>query len=180
MHAMDRDLRDLHDALLDLSGIMNRPQPDATLIAEAGIELDRALFPLLVRIERRGPIGVVELAELVGRDHSTVSRQVAKLESLGLVERRPGAKDRRVRETAATPKARELTDALDEARQRLWTRALATWTPTERRELTRLLRKLADEAGRWFTGIRNSAAAPAPGSPPPRPPIPLRRSRRPR
>lgn len=152
MHAMDRDLRDLHDALLDLSGIMNRPQPDAALIAEAGIELDRALFPLLVRIERRGPIGVVELAELVGRDHSTVSRQVAKLESLGLVERRAGAMDRRVREAATTLKGRALTDALDEARQRLWTQALATWTQTERDELTRLLRKLADEAIDWVDG----------------------------
>ena len=146
MHAMDTDLRDLHEALLDLSGVMNRPQPDAILIAEAGIELDRALFPLLVRIERRGPIGVVELAELVGRDHSTVSRQVARLESLGLVERRPGARDRRVREASATPKARELTNALDEARQRLWTRALSDWSPADRRDLARLVRKFADRA----------------------------------
>jgi len=151
MHAMDQDLRELHEALLDLSGLMNRPQPDAALIAEAGIELDRALFPLLVRIDRRGPIGVVELADLVGRDHSTVSRQVAKLEKLGLVERRPNGQDRRVREAVTTTKARALTHALDEARQRLWTQALSTWTGAERRDLVRLLRKLADQATGWVT-----------------------------
>ena len=67
---------------------MNRPQRDEALIREAGIPLDRALFPLLVGIERFGPIGVVELADRVGRDYTTVSRQVAKLESLGLAERR--------------------------------------------------------------------------------------------
>ena len=154
MHAMNQDLRELHEALLDLSGLMNRPQPDAVLIAEAGIELDRALFPLLVRIDRRGPIGVVELAELVGRDHSTVSRQVAKLESLGLVERRPGAQDRRVRETVTTAKARKLTQALDEARERLWTQALSSWTAAERRDLVRLLRKLADQATDWVKAAR--------------------------
>lgn len=146
---MDDDLRSLHEALLDLSGLMNRPQPDAALIAEAGIELDRALFPLLVRIDRRGPIGVVELAELVGRDHSTVSRQVARLEQLGLVERRPGAEDRRVREAVATPAAKRLTGALDEARQRLWSRALSNWSAADRHDLVRLLRKLADQADDW-------------------------------
>jgi DNA-binding MarR family transcriptional regulator len=146
---MDDDLRSLHEALLDLSGIMNRPQPDAVLIAEAGIKLDRALFPLLVRIDRRGPIGVVELAELAGRDHTTVSRQVAKLESLGLVTRGPDPNDRRVRVAATTARARELTRALDAARQRLWTQALSTWTPSDRRNLVRLMRKLADQATEW-------------------------------
>jgi DNA-binding MarR family transcriptional regulator len=154
IHGMQNDLRDLHEALLDLSGVMNRPQPDSLLIAEAGIQLDRALFPLLVRIDRRGPIGVVELADLAGRDHTTVSRQVAKLESLGLVTRSPNPNDRRIRMAATTEKARELTRALDAARERLWTQALSTWTPAERRDLVRLLRKLADQATDWMNDRR--------------------------
>ena len=146
---MKDDLRELHGALMDLIGVFNRPQPDARLIAEAGISLDRALFPLLVRIERRGPIGVVELADLAGRDHSTVSRQVAKLESLGLVDRRPGSPDRRVREAVVTDKGRRMTDALDEARGRLQEAALADWSPQDRKDLVRLVRKLADQAMGW-------------------------------
>jgi DNA-binding MarR family transcriptional regulator len=143
---MEDDLRQLHDAMMDLVGVINRPEPDARLIAEAGIPLDRALFPLLVRIERKGPIGVVELADLAGRDHSTVSRQVAKLESLGLVERRPGQTDKRVREAVVSAKGRAMTDALDEARQRLRGPILAKWTAQDRKDLIRLMRKLADEA----------------------------------
>ena len=146
IHAMEDDLRQLHDAMMDLVGVINRPEPDARLIAEAGIPLDRALFPLLVRIERKGPIGVVELADLAGRDHSTVSRQVAKLESLGLVERRPGKADKRVREAVVSPKGRAMTDALDDARQRLQGPILAKWTAQDRKDLVRLMRKLADEA----------------------------------
>jgi DNA-binding MarR family transcriptional regulator len=143
---MEDDLRQLHDAMMDLVGVINRPEPDARLIAEAGIPLDRALFPLLVRIERKGPIGVVELADLAGRDHSTVSRQVAKLESLGLVERRPGKTDKRVREAVVSPKGRAMTDALDAARQRLQGPILAKWSAQDRKDLVRLMRKLADEA----------------------------------
>src|SRR5580658_2741637 len=96
-------LRLLHMSMLEIFAVMNLPRRDEVLIREAGIPLDRALFPLLVHIERFGPIGVVDLACRVGRDYTTVSRQVAKLESLGLVSRQPGARDRRVREAVITP-----------------------------------------------------------------------------
>ncbi len=69
---MQRDLLLLREALLDLTGILNRPQSDAALIEQAGVNLDRALFPLLVRVERRGPLAIGELAELCRRDYSTV------------------------------------------------------------------------------------------------------------
>ena len=90
--------------MLDIVSVMNRPARDEFLIRAAGIPLDRALFPLLVSIERFGPIGIVDLADRVGRDHTTVSRQVARLESLGLVRRQGNAADRRVREAIVSPK----------------------------------------------------------------------------
>ena len=99
-------LRQLHGAVLDIVGVINEPQRDEFLIRKAGIPLDRALFPLLVGIERFGPIGVVELAGRVARDYTTVSRQVAKLESLGLVTRQESAGDRRVHKAAVTAKER--------------------------------------------------------------------------
>jgi len=139
-----RQLRDLHAAMLDLVSLMNQPQRDATLLAAAGIPLDRALFPLLVGIERRGPIGVVDLADSVGRDYTTVSRQVAKLESLGLVARRGRPADRRVREATVTPAGKAMTDRLDAARERLGRAIFATWETHDIDELARLMRKFAD------------------------------------
>lgn len=103
---LSKQIRTLHGALIEIVSAMNRPQRDEVLIKAAGIPLDRALFPLLVGIERLGPIGVVELADRAGRDYTTVSRQVAKLESLGLVERREGKADRRVREAVISAKGR--------------------------------------------------------------------------
>ena len=143
---MDTDLRELHETLIDLVGFFNQPQRDAILIKEAGISLDRALFPLLVRVERRGPMGIVELAGLAGRDYTTVSRQVAKLEGLGLVTRRAGQKDGRVSEVAVTTKGKAMTDALDAARERLAGPILAKWSEQDRQDLTRLLRRFVDDA----------------------------------
>ena len=136
-------LRQLHGALLDIVSVMNRPQRDEALIKAAGIPLDRALFPLLVVIERFGPIGVVELADRVGRDYTTVSRQVARLESLGLARRRAGA-DRRVREALVTAKGKAMTDRLDAARERIGRAIFKTWERSEIDELVRLMRKFAD------------------------------------
>lgn len=140
------NIRMMYGAVLDLVSIMNQPQRDARMIEEAGITLDRALFPLLVGIGRVGPIGVVDLADRVGRDYTTVSRQVAKLESLGLIERRAARGDKRVREAVILPAGKKMTDAIDQARDRALTRMLADWSLEDIELLAPLLRRLADSA----------------------------------
>jgi DNA-binding MarR family transcriptional regulator len=141
---ISRQLRVLHGAVLDIVAAMNRPQRDEFLIRAAGIRLDRALFPLLVGVERFGPIGIVDLAERVGRDYTTVSRQVARLEGLGLVRRQSSATDRRVRQAAVTPKGKAMTDLVDAARERIVRRILASWNARDVEALVRLMRKFAD------------------------------------
>ncbi len=137
-------LRSLHAALIDIMAVMNRPQRDELMIRAAGIKLDRALFPLLVLIERLGPIGVVELAERVGRDYTTVSRQMAKLDDLGLVTRQESAADRRVREAVVTAEGKTMTDRIDAARERISRSIFASWDEQDIDDLVRLMRKFAD------------------------------------
>lgn len=146
---MKKDLELLREALLDLTGILNRPQPDAALLAAAGVELDRALFPLLVRVGKRGPLAIGELAELAGRDYTTVSRQVTTLEEQGLVTRTPSASDARVKEVRLTARGERITEKLDAAREQLMTRLLKEWDRQEVSHLARLLRRLADDAARF-------------------------------
>ena len=138
--------RELHAALLRLVGFLNSPQADAALLSEAKIVLDRALFPLLVRIERLGPIGVGRLAELAGRDYTTVSRQTAKLEEDGLIVRQSVDHDRRVTSLATTAKGRKVAKALDEARNRLVGPVLSRWPERDVDEFVRLLEKFVDDA----------------------------------
>jgi DNA-binding MarR family transcriptional regulator len=137
-------LRVLHGALLSIVSAMNRPQRDEELIKQARIRLDRALFPLLVVIERVGPIGVVDLADRVGRDYTTVSRQTAKLETLGLIKRRESASDGRVREAVITAKGKAMTDLVDAAREKIGRAIFKTWDARDFNELVRLMRKFAE------------------------------------
>ena len=144
---ISEQVRAIHMAMLDIVSAMNRPQRDAAMIDEAGIKLDRALFPLLVGIGRFGPIGVVDLADRAGRDYTTVSRQVAKLDDFGLVERKAAAKDARVREAVLTVAGRQMVERVDRARVRIGARLFEDWEEADIDALARLVRKLADALG---------------------------------
>ncbi|TAL34301.1 MAG: MarR family transcriptional regulator [Phenylobacterium sp.] len=141
---------ELHDILLQVSGVMNRSDVDARFLTRAGVKLDRALFPLLTRIGSAGPLGAVELAGLVGRDHSTVSRQVSRLEELGLIQRTPSPADGRIRLLSPTASGKQMLAEFARTRRRLTEEYFADWSDHEQAELLRLLRKMA-------TGIDRAA-----------------------
>tara|TARA_R110000868_G_scaffold63367_1_gene191353 strand:- start:3240 stop:3692 length:453 start_codon:yes stop_codon:yes gene_type:complete len=142
---------DLHAAFFDLIGFFNRPEPDAALIAAAGIKLDRALFPLLVRIGLKAPVSVVELGHISGRDHSTVSRQVKVLEELGLVERQASPHDQRVRLLKPSAEGRAMLKRLTVARRAVMEDVFAGWSEKDRAAMLKLLQravKATAEVGR--------------------------------
>jgi len=143
---------DLHDALLTLVGTFNRPQRDEFMIKASTVELDRALFPLLVQISRFGPIGVVELADRVGRDYTTVSRQVAKLEEAGLAQRQKNVKDKRINEAAITQAGRAMTNKIDAAREKIYEKVFLQWPEDDRIELERLLKQFVND----FTSLEKT------------------------
>ena len=131
-------------ALLDLVSFLNSPQRDGDLLRAAGVSLDRALFPLLVRLGMQGPLGVAELADQVGRDHTTVSRQLAKLEELRLVARPENRGDRRLRAAQLTRDGRKIFHAITRARRRALSKALAGWSDADCKALSSLTRRFAD------------------------------------
>jgi DNA-binding MarR family transcriptional regulator len=131
-------------ALLDLMGCMNSPRQDEVLLREAGVSLDRALFPLLVCLNHAPALGVGELADMVGRDSSTISRQIAKLEELGLVKRRPSKADLRINKATITRSGARTIETIVNARRRLLSQLLQDWTEEERTNLPRLMQKLAN------------------------------------
>jgi DNA-binding MarR family transcriptional regulator len=156
---------DIHAVLLQLNGYMNRPDLDQAFLARAGVKLDRALFPLLTRIGLYHPISVVELASLVGRNHSTVSRQAAKLEVLGLVQREAAKGDLRIRLLEPSARGWKMLDQFASERRRFVKERLGDWTEEERAKLLDLLR-------RFSATIANVETKPEPGDPPPGPEAP--------
>jgi DNA-binding MarR family transcriptional regulator len=137
------DYESLAQALIEVVGMLNSPRQDEILLRQAGVSLDRALFALLVRIGAADSLNVAALAEQVGRDQSTVSRQMAKLEAMGLVERRAAKSDQRSREAAITGDGRQLVRAITKARRRLLEQLLSGWSAADVQSLARLNRRLA-------------------------------------
>ncbi len=133
---------ELHAAALAIADFVNRSDVDARLLADSGVKLDRALFPLLSRISMAGEIGTMALANLIGRDHSTVSRQTAKLEELGLVVRVPSAEDARVRRLAPSDNGKTLIRKVRNVRRKMLERHFRGWTDQDREVLVQLLKRM--------------------------------------
>lgn len=140
---ISEQMKVLHGSLISIVSVMNRPRNDERLIRDAGVKLDQALFRLLVTIERVGPIGVVELADRLGRDYTTISRQVARLEKLELITRRGNPQDRRIREAVVSAKGKAMTEQFDAARERLGRQIFQDWSQGDLDALVRLMGKFA-------------------------------------
>jgi DNA-binding MarR family transcriptional regulator len=132
----------LHEALLNLTGFLNRPQSDTVLLRRAGSTLDRALFPLLLRADLPEQMTVGELADAVGRHHTTVSRQVTVLEQQGLVRREVDPLDKRHAVVEVTETGRAEAARIAAARHKVMTEVFAGWTSDEKADLVRLITKL--------------------------------------
>jgi DNA-binding MarR family transcriptional regulator len=135
---------DYYDVWLNLLGRTSRPRFRALILNRAGVTLDADLAQYLVHIDLRGPIGVLELAELVERNHPKVSRALARLEQLGLVKRAAAAHDRRIKTASVTAKGHRVVEAINQGRRRILDEALADWNERDRIELARLTRRFAD------------------------------------
>lgn len=140
MHRLDHALG---PAISELISFINDPRHDRHLMTEAGLTFDPVFMPLLVRLGASGEAGVVELAGQLGRDHSTISRQMTKLETAGLLERLPSQADGRVRAARLTARGLDAFEDLGQARRRLLDRVLADWADDDREALGRLLLRFA-------------------------------------
>jgi DNA-binding MarR family transcriptional regulator len=136
-------LKALHEALLQIVNVLNRPQGDNVILTRAGVSLDTALFPLLVRVAMQRNLTIGALADQVGRDYSTVSRQITRLQDLGLVDSEPSETDRRQRVLSVTAAGRNTLKKIDRARNSVMSEALDGWSQDEITELARMTTRLA-------------------------------------
>jgi DNA-binding MarR family transcriptional regulator len=135
---------DYYDVWLGMLGRVSRPNFVALILDRAGVTLDAELCQYLVHLDLRGPTGVLELAELVDRNHPKVSRSLARLEKLGLVERAAADYDRRVKTAAVTAEGRRVVAAINLGRRRILDEVFTDWSEADRVALARLTRRFSD------------------------------------
>lgn len=132
---------ELSGQLIRLLRLMERKQvqyqtehPDA---------VERATYLLLVHLVKDGPRRAGELAEAVHSDPSTISRQVAHLVRLGLVERTADPEDGRATQLAATEEGRRVFEENRRVRIERIAEMLEEWPVGDRRQLAELLGRFA-------------------------------------
>lgn len=106
--------------------------------------LEGAAFALLMMLCKEGPQRTSALAAMACVDPSTVSRQVAQLVELGLVERLADPRDGRATLLAATALGEAKHRVTHERRERAFDAMLADWPEDDVRRLAELLSRLND------------------------------------
>jgi DNA-binding MarR family transcriptional regulator len=100
------------------------------LSGELHPDLDGSAYGLLALLQDLGPLRAGDLVTRLGQDKSTVSRQVAKLVELGLVDRTADPVDGRAQVLAASQEGTARLARIRAARRSRWAADLADW-PTE-------------------------------------------------
>jgi DNA-binding MarR family transcriptional regulator len=106
-----------------------------------GPEADHSPLFLLIKLVRRGPCRASALAELVGADPSTVSRQVASLVKAGLVRRQADPDDGRACLLVPTELGIVRVGEYADRRAAAMAPLIRDWTAADRADFLRLIRK---------------------------------------
>ncbi|WP_042412532.1 MarR family winged helix-turn-helix transcriptional regulator [Streptacidiphilus anmyonensis] len=139
--APDSAPAELYDQLQYQVAIFARRVEQARIgaLGEQRNSMDRAAFLLLNRLDRSGPVGVKALAQAMGIDSSTVTRQVAPLVDCGLVDRVPNPDDGRAVLLELSDQGRRRLEEVRSSRQELMRVLLADWPAGDRETFVELL-----------------------------------------
>ncbi|WP_346620417.1 MarR family transcriptional regulator [Blastococcus montanus] len=114
----------------------------ARLARELHPDLDGAAYGLLALLEDAGPLRASDLVARLGLDKSTVSRQVASLVDLGLVDRAADPEDGRAQVLSPSAEGSARLSRIRSARRARWESDLAGWPADDVATLAALLGRL--------------------------------------
>jgi DNA-binding MarR family transcriptional regulator len=133
-----------------LARIPTRSRSYGLVLARAGLFLERSAYPILACLKDLGSVRMTELADAIGIDLSTLSRQVAVLERRKLVVRAVDPSDARVRTLRPTESGASALGKIAEAHQLFIGETLTEWTQSDREALCQLMERLATDAERYL------------------------------
>jgi DNA-binding MarR family transcriptional regulator len=157
---------ELEQALTRLMRQASRPAFYRRLAEASGVPLDRSAYATLMRVSELGPARLTDVAEAVGIDISTASRQIRALETLGLVSRRADATDQRAFHVTLTAEGTRTLERTRRARQDAMRDMLAAWDDDDVGVLAALLERLTVEMARLGPGPARGPVPVAPAEPP--------------
>ncbi|ROS76562.1 MarR family winged helix-turn-helix transcriptional regulator [Cellulomonas sp. PhB143] len=118
-------------------------------------DLDASAYPLLSHVEANPGVRATELSLHFGIGAATVSRQLSRLEELGLIARTTDPSDSRGQLLVPTPEGRRRVAEARSGRVDALAEALAGWRPADVSRLAGLLGRYSQDITRWLQSDRD-------------------------
>jgi DNA-binding MarR family transcriptional regulator len=123
----------------------SRPDVRRSLLAEGGEQFSPTDTWLLGHLAEGSAMRMRQLAEWQGVDKSTITAQINRLESRGLVVREADPSDRRAVLVRATAEAHDIVASNSATARALLDTLVASWSTAERSQLAALLDRFVAE-----------------------------------
>ncbi len=130
-------VRELFQAMTRRIGLLNK-----TCCSVEGVDVSVVQSHILYEIDRNHQPSIQQVAEILGVDVTTLSRQVQTLVEMGLVKKMPYPKDRRVQILSLTEAGKRIADYIDRVMASYYDEIFSHMTPFERETVIRSLRLL--------------------------------------
>ncbi|MDL4821733.1 MarR family winged helix-turn-helix transcriptional regulator [Actinomadura opuntiae] len=131
-------------ALATVGNWMFSPATRRKIMASSGLELSLGDYTLLAQVSLHAPVRLSVLAELMEVDKSTLSPPAKRLESRGLIERRPDPADARAQLVSVTRAGKLAISKLWKARTAAIAALLADWEADDIEQLAAGLGALSE------------------------------------
>lgn len=138
---VDPALSRIENAMVVLMRRSTDPRGNRTINRRAGSDLERAAAAMLWRVGELEPARLSTLAEAIGIEISTASRQVAGLVERGFVERSPDPDDGRATVHRLSDDGHELRNRIADARREWFESLLAGFSDAERSTFADLIER---------------------------------------
>lgn len=129
-----------------LSRISSLARLHGQILARIGLSIEQSAYPILTYLSSFGPSRMTDLADAIGIDLSTLSRQVAVLERRQLVIRTADPFDRRARILRPTESGKEILTKIADAHQKVLAETLSDWSLDDLVHLRILLERLVSDS----------------------------------
>ncbi len=101
-------------------------------------------FGALIAIREVPGTDATRVSDVIYFDRATIGNVLERLEKRGLIVRKPGIEDRRIKRLFLTPKGQAIIKKIDATTSRIAQRILTSVAPHERRRLLQMLAQLTD------------------------------------
>jgi DNA-binding MarR family transcriptional regulator len=145
----EQAIEELESALQSLGRSMRRSRLHEFVLADAGVDVDRAgMAVLYVLYAQASSLRLTEIAGELHIEAPAVTRKAQQLERTGLIARSQDPQDGRATRFTLTASGRRTIKRILAARRRWLTTMLADWPAAEQIEFARMLRRFTDDFDR--------------------------------